>query len=128
MSEGGYTAVLSIPRNIMHRGRWGGSPNPVGTYLYTTSAITVLVLKRHVIPSNEILVTPWVSHSLSFVRQPLSLSLSFLLFLRPPPTPSPFSSPPLTFLPPVLLHAPAPLVCVITLQLLILPLRLLLPQ
>lgn len=94
----------SIPRNIMHRGRWGVAQSLAGTYLYTTSAITVPALKRHVIPSNEILVTPWAPHSLSFVR-PLSRSPSFLRSTPSSPPTSGFT----------------PRSCLITLQLLIPP-------
>jgi len=82
MNEGGYTAVPSIPRNIMHRGRWGVAQSC--WYLLIYNAITVPALKRHVIPSNEILVTPWIPHSLSLVRQFRSLSPFFLLSVLHP--------------------------------------------
>ena len=75
----------------------GRSHDPAASYLYTTSVITVPTLKRHVIPSNEILVTPWLPHSLSFVRilpsSSLSLSLCFSTHLSPSRVLHPSSSP-----------------------------------
>lgn len=78
--------------------------------------ITVPTLKRHVIPSNEILVTPWLPHSLSLDRASLLLTSTHLLRDVHHPGAPLFSSLPLF---PVL-HR-----CLITLQLLIPPLRLL---
>lgn len=70
----------------------GGSPNPVGTYLYATSAITVLALKRHVIPSNEIFVTLWVSRIL-YPSSNSPSALSFYPSLSPYPCPLPIPLP-----------------------------------